>query len=106
MAPGDGFLPGEPAKLMHNGKFAKVPFITGNQLDEGTVLVHGATANSDQDLISAAAAIGVSYETMAELLQYYPTAPEYGSPYNTENQTFGQGAQYKRFASIYGDYAL
>ncbi|KAG9124352.1 hypothetical protein FRC07_011951 [Ceratobasidium sp. 392] len=106
MAPGDDFLPDQPAKLIHSGKVAKVPFISGNQLDEGTVFVDGATANNDQDIFTAASAIEVSNETMVELLQYYPTSPEYGSPYNTGNQTFGQGIQYKRFASIYGDYAF
>ncbi|KAG8703461.1 hypothetical protein FRC09_004149 [Ceratobasidium sp. 395] len=106
MAPGDDFLPDQPAKLIHSGRFAKIPFISGNQLDEGTVFVDGANTNSDQDLINAAAAVDISNKAMEELLHYYPTPPEYGSPYNTGDQTFGQGAQYKRFASIYGDYAL
>ncbi|KAG8749917.1 hypothetical protein FRC12_013164 [Ceratobasidium sp. 428] len=105
-APGDDFLPDQPAKLIHNGRFAKVPFISGSQLDEGTVFVDGANANSDQDLIDLAATVDISNKAMEELLQYYPTPPEYGSPYNTGNQTFGQGTQYKRFASIYGDYAF
>ncbi|KAG8710875.1 hypothetical protein FRC09_020892 [Ceratobasidium sp. 395] len=105
-APGDDFLPDRPAKLIHSGRFAKVPFISGNQLDEGTVFVDGANADSDQDLINAAATVDISNKAMGELLQYYPTPLEYGSPYNTGNQTFGQGTQYKRFASIYGDYAF
>lgn len=78
-----------------------------DQLDEGTVFVNGNTANNDEDIINAAPAFGINNETaVVELLTYYPTAPEYGSPYNTGNQTFGQGAQYKRFASLYGDYAF
>ncbi|KAF8608647.1 hypothetical protein BDV93DRAFT_518723 [Ceratobasidium sp. AG-I] len=37
-----------PANLIRAGSFAKVPFISGNQLDEGTVFVNGSTANSDE----------------------------------------------------------
>lgn len=40
---------------------------------------------------------------LQRLLQYYPASPDAGSPYGTGNETFGQGAQYKRLASIVGD---
>ncbi|KAG8751142.1 hypothetical protein FRC11_009660 [Ceratobasidium sp. 423] len=109
MAPEDDFLPGPPAALIHSGKFAKVPFISGDQLDEGTQAAQGIPADSDQDLIKAGVyvALGVGNATMLQkLLSYYPTDPAEGSPYNTGNETFGLGAQYKRLASIAGDYAL
>ncbi|KAG8712189.1 hypothetical protein FRC08_014920 [Ceratobasidium sp. 394] len=112
-APGDDFFTDLPSKALHNGKFAKVPFISGNQLDEGTVFVNGTVANTEQDIINWVTArfpglnFGVSNITaVKELLKYYPNAQAAGSPYNTGNETFGQGAQYKRFASIVGDVAF
>lgn len=117
--------------LLHSGKFAKVPFINGGeytigclgcrllisrglvfiaQLDEGTVFVNGTSAKTDQDVVNWLTArfpgltFGITNTTaVRELLKYYPDSLAAGSPYNTGNETFGQGPQYKRFASIVGD---
>ncbi|KAG8705895.1 hypothetical protein FRC09_002703 [Ceratobasidium sp. 395] len=109
-APGDDFFTDTPSKLLHAGKFAKVPFINGAQLDEGTIFVNGTSLNSDQDIINWATArhtglyTSITNETaVRELLKYYPADPAAGSPYNTGNETFGQGAEFKRYASIFGD---
>lgn len=41
-----------------------------------------------------------------EVPQYYPVSPAAGSPYGTGSGAFGQGAQYKRFASLFGGLAF
>ncbi|CAE6402436.1 unnamed protein product [Rhizoctonia solani] len=114
-APNDEFFTAPIPQLMHSGKFAKVPFINGALLDEGTVFVDGpgTSIQGDQDIINWLTArfpglyFGISNVTaVKELLSLYPTSPAAGSPYGTGNETFGRGAQYKRFASLFGDLAF
>lgn len=111
-SPGDDFFTAPVHELMHRGKFAQVPFINGAQLDEGTLFVDGpgTSIQTDQDIINWLTAqfpglyFGITNITaVKELLRYYPTSPAAGSPYDIGNQTFGRGAQYKRFASVFGD---
>ncbi|KAG8687534.1 hypothetical protein FRC11_007065 [Ceratobasidium sp. 423] len=111
-APNDEFFTAPIHQLMHSGKFAKVPFINGAVLDEGTVFVDGpgTSIQGDQDIINWLTArfpglyFGISNVTaVKELLSLYPTSPAAGSPYGTGNETFGRAAQYKRFASLFGD---
>ncbi|QRV98848.1 carbohydrate esterase family 10 protein [Ceratobasidium sp. AG-Ba] len=108
--PGDDFFTDVPSKLLHSGRFAKVPFINGDQLDEGTVFINGTSMNTEQDIINWLTVrlpglyFGLSNVTaVRELLKLYPTDPAAGSPYGTGNNTFGQGAQYKRASSVMGD---
>ncbi|CCO27203.1 hypothetical protein RSOLAG1IB_04049 [Rhizoctonia solani AG-1 IB] len=114
-APDDVYFTAPISSLMHSGKFAKVPFISGALLDEGTPFVDGpgTSIQGDQDIINWLTArfpglyFGISNITAAkELLSLYPTYPAAGSPYGTGNETFGRGAQYKRFASLFGDLAF
>ncbi|KAF8608654.1 alpha/beta-hydrolase [Ceratobasidium sp. AG-I] len=112
-APGDDFLPEAPVSLLHKGKFAKVPFINGAQLDEGTLFVNGTSLKTEQDIITWLTARfpglypGISNVTLIrEILKYYPDSPAAGSPYGTGNETFGLGAEYKRLASLMGDVAF
>ncbi|KAG8780522.1 hypothetical protein FRC12_022898 [Ceratobasidium sp. 428] len=109
-APADDFFPDSPSKLLRAGKFAKVPFINGIQLDEGPLFLNVTSINTEQDIINWITArfpglyFSISNVTaIRELLKFYPTDPAAGSPYGTGNETFGQGAQYKRAASIIGD---
>ncbi|KAG8736486.1 hypothetical protein FRC12_017581 [Ceratobasidium sp. 428] len=95
---------------MHAGKFAKVPFINRIQLDEGPLFLNVTSINTEQDIINWITArfpglyFSISNVTaIRELLEFYPTDPAVGSPYGTGNEMFGQGAQYKRAASIIGD---
>ena len=89
-----------------------IPSSTG-QLDEGTLFVNGTSINTDQDIINwlTARFPGLYFDitdvhAIRELLKHYPTSPAAGSPYGTGDETFGQGAQYKRFASLFGDLLL
>ncbi|KAG9094923.1 hypothetical protein FRC06_010334 [Ceratobasidium sp. 370] len=109
-APNDDFFTDIPSKLMHAGKFAKIPFINGGQLDEGPLFLNGTSLNTEQDIINwfTARFPGLYFNlsnvtAIRELLKFYPTDPAAGSPYGTGNETFGQGAQYKRAASVFAD---
>ncbi|CAE6518772.1 unnamed protein product [Rhizoctonia solani] len=110
LAPGDDFLPRLPSEGIHAGEFAKVPFINGAQLDEGTIFVNGEYPETEEHVIKWLTSQipglywGINNRTaVEELLKYYPADPAAGSPYNTGNETFGQAAQYKRLTSIVGD---
>ncbi|CAE7069209.1 unnamed protein product [Rhizoctonia solani] len=111
-APEDEFVTKPIHDLLHCGEFAKIPFINGAQLDDGTLFVDGpaTSINAGQDIIDWLTArfpglyFGISNVTaIKELLRFYPTSPAAGSPYGTGNNTFGKSRQYKRFASLFGD---
>ncbi|KAF8749649.1 Carboxylesterase family [Rhizoctonia solani] len=98
LAPGDDFLPELPSVSLHAGRYAKIPFINGDnpQTDKDV---------ADWLLYQAPGLyFGVKNETaVQELLQFYPADPAAGSPYGTGSETFGVAAQYKRLASLVGD---
>ncbi|KAJ7465470.1 extracellular triacylglycerol lipase precursor [Mycena galericulata] len=110
-----GLLPDRPSVLFKRGQFARLPFIMGNNLDEGTLFI-------DNPILLANTTVGVKEtyvtqysppippETMDTLeaavdtlLKLYPDIPALGSPYNTGNNTFGLGPEYKRSSAIFGD---
>jgi len=109
-----GFLPELPSVLFGKGIFAKIPFISGTNLDEGTLFTP-PTGNYTTELIediivanfSPPTAESVSESQVktaaAEMLQLYPDIPALGSPFNTGNDTFGLSPGYKRAAAIRGD---
>jgi hypothetical protein len=77
-------------------------------LDEGTLFT--TNPNTTQELVTflTTQLPGLTFGTMnttivEQLLNYYPTDPGAGSPYNTGNNTFGKATQYKRAASVIGD---
>lgn len=104
---GDDFLPELPTQRVRDGKFAKVPFVNGAQLDEGTLLSDVSSPETEQDILNiliTTGAYGIKNLTAAQqLISYYPADPSAGSPYGTGNETFGFAAQWKRLASITGD---
>ncbi|KAJ3899439.1 extracellular triacylglycerol lipase precursor [Lentinula edodes] len=109
-----GFMPELPSLLFAQGTFAKIPFISGTNLDEGTSFTP-PTVNYTTELImdllvanfSPPAVPSIS-ETQLEnaimrLLELYPDVPALGSPFNTGNDTFGLSSGYKRVAALLGD---
>ncbi|CAE6442106.1 unnamed protein product [Rhizoctonia solani] len=104
---GDDFLPELPTQRVRDGKFAKVPFVNGAQLDEGTLLSDVSSPETEQDILNiliTTGAYGIKNLTAAQqLVSYYPADPSAGSPYGTGSETFGFAAQWKRLASITGD---
>ncbi|KAG8693896.1 hypothetical protein FRC09_010204, partial [Ceratobasidium sp. 395] len=104
----DPFLSRSPKLSIRQGKFAKIPFVSGTSLDEGTIFTTnpGTTSEVASFLTTQLPGLtfGIANTTVVnQLLDYYPAAPSAGSPYNTGNNTFGKAAQYKRAASVIGD---
>ncbi|KAK7006165.1 carboxylic ester hydrolase [Favolaschia claudopus] len=105
-----GLLPELPSGLIAKGRFARLPFITGANLDEGTFLTP-PTVNSTADV---EAVLMSNYTTptvpsrqlkaaISELMKLYPDNPALGSPFNTGNETFSLSPQWKRLSAIVGD---
>ncbi|KIJ28223.1 hypothetical protein M422DRAFT_189998, partial [Sphaerobolus stellatus SS14] len=99
------------SKLFALGRFARIPFITGTNLDEGplftpqnidsTQTVRERTiANYTPPAITAQ----VLNTSVDQLLAHYPVGdPALGSPFNTGNETFGLSPVYKPASVIFGD---
>ncbi|KAF7365800.1 Carboxylic ester hydrolase [Mycena venus] len=108
-------LPALPSVLFAQGDFAKLPFMAGDVLDEGTLFVPQVPMQSySSDMIKAALTQLYSppvpsvtddelSDKIDELLMLYPDDPALGSPYNTGNETFGLPSGWKRSTSIFGD---
>ncbi|KAJ3723866.1 esterase 1 [Lentinula raphanica] len=112
-----GFMPDYPSLLFANGTFAKLPFISGANLDEGTLFIPPAGNYTTEDIsnilianFSPPARPFVSEsqlnDSMTHLLELYPDIPALGSPFNTGNETFGLSPGYKRISAIFGDFAF
>uniref|UniRef100_A0A0W0EUN4 Carboxylic ester hydrolase n=1 Tax=Moniliophthora roreri TaxID=221103 RepID=A0A0W0EUN4_MONRR len=109
-----GFLPDLPSNLYKAGRFARMPFIAGTELDEGTSFVPPTglpfTDASMKQFILAIYAPPLPPYTLAnlssaadKLVQLYPDVPALGSPFGTGNETFGLDPGFKRFAALFGD---
>ncbi|SJK98002.1 uncharacterized protein ARMOST_01258 [Armillaria ostoyae] len=102
-----GLLPDLPSRLWAQGRFAKLPFISGTNLDEGTVLAAPILDFTESRIRNYIAANfsppAIPNRVLFRFLQLYPDDPILGSPYGTGNQTFGLPSGYKRLASMYGD---
>ncbi|KAJ7151204.1 Alpha/Beta hydrolase protein [Mycena filopes] len=105
-----GLIPALPSVLLAEGKFARLPFIAGSNLDEGTYFANplvNSTAQIKTFLVanySTSAKPSKALESAVDrLLELYPNIPALGSPYNTGNEMFGFNSQFKRLASIMGD---
>ncbi|KAJ7637237.1 extracellular triacylglycerol lipase precursor [Mycena polygramma] len=106
----EGLLPELPSVLMEKGNFARIPFIAGTNLDQGTYFTTplvNSTAFIESYLIANYTTPTVSATKLKtaieKLLQLYPDVPALGSPYNTGNETFGLSSQFKRFSAMMGD---
>ncbi|ORX40256.1 Alpha/Beta hydrolase protein [Kockovaella imperatae] len=101
-------IPDRPSYLLSQGKFARIPILAGDDLDEGTIFVQTDT-NSTQGVVNQIEwlePVNPSQASVDTLLELYSNVPALGCPYGTGNQTFGLNPQYKRIASMYGDLAF
>lgn len=100
-----GIIPDSPHTLLAQGKFARIPYISGNNKDEGTVFT--PTFINSTQLVTLAINLGQprppNSSIVSEALEFYPDDPSLGSPFDTGNATFGLSSQYKRLAAILGD---
>ncbi|TYJ55469.1 hypothetical protein B9479_003859 [Cryptococcus floricola] len=98
-------IPDSPHTLLAQGKIAKIPFITGSNKDEGTLFVPATLSGTSEGyaVISSLEPTGLSDESLADLVRYYPNDTSLGSPFGTGNETFGLDPSFKQFAAIFGD---
>ncbi|KAG7086180.1 hypothetical protein E1B28_002137 [Marasmius oreades] len=106
----DGLVPGLPVDLYQQGRFSRLPFISGNVIDEGTRFSWNIT---DEQTLKEAIVANFTTNKPAEvealrkavdkLMVLYPNSPALGSPFNTGNETFGFNSLYKRYGAIIGD---
>ncbi|KAG9033685.1 hypothetical protein FRB95_014474 [Tulasnella sp. JGI-2019a] len=88
-------IPDYPSKLLASGKFAKIPFISGNNVDEGTLFVPTIINSTAEyhELINQL--YPVNQTVLNKLQSFYPTLAE-GSPFGTGNETFGTSLIFKQ----------
>jgi carboxylesterase type B len=103
--PADSFYPLAGDAAIAAGKFAKVPYFTGNSEDEGTLFALtqvNVTTNAILSDYIATYYPGNEANAKALVAKYPDDLGISGSPYGTglSNNVFGQ---YKRLASIIGD---
>ncbi|KAK0460618.1 extracellular triacylglycerol lipase precursor [Desarmillaria tabescens] len=102
-------LPDLPTHLWAKGEFARIPFISGTNLDEGTLGLTTDRNFTDEDIKDyiqttySAFPPYISDSILDRLIELYPDDPSLGSPYGTGNETFGYPVGWKRVASITGD---
>ncbi|KAF8646650.1 hypothetical protein AX16_007148 [Volvariella volvacea WC 439] len=107
-----GVLPELPSEVFKKGHFAKLPFIAGTNLDEGTAFVPPTLVSEDEIRLFIVSNFtppiwhihsSVVEDSAEALLELYPDDPALGSPFCTGNETFGLSPQFKRAAAIQGD---
>jgi len=99
------FISDQPQHLALKGAFAKVPIVTGDQFDEGTVLTLGTfnvTTTAGVDSYIQTIFPGTTEAVRQGILKNWPQDITQGSPFNTGilNNLTGQN---KRIAAIIGD---
>lgn len=99
------FITDEAQNLFAAGKYAKVPIITGDQYDEGTLLTLGtfnATTDADVDSYLQTIFPGTTEAIREGVLKNYPEDITQGSPFDTGifNAITPQN---KRISAIMGD---
>lgn len=95
-----------PEFLAEQGKFAQVPFIVGDQEDEGTLFsLSQSNISTTDELVTYLSTIffhDATREQVQDFVNVYPDDPSQGSPFGTGplNNIY---PQYKRLAAILGD---
>lgn len=104
--PDGKILTRSPEILTATGKFAKVPFIVGDQEDEGTLFAlfqnNLSTTADIESYLATKFFRGASPQQVQGLVATYPDNPAAGSPFGTgtDNNLY---PQFKRLAAILGD---
>ncbi|KIY52459.1 alpha/beta-hydrolase [Fistulina hepatica ATCC 64428] len=100
------FLTDLPQQLVADGVIADIPFINGNNDDEGTLFslstLNITTDDEFYDWVQEYFLPNATEDQLDELLELYPSTLADGSPYNTSDLDT-LSTQYKRIASFQGD---
>jgi carboxylesterase type B len=95
-----------PDLLLQEGRYAKVPFIIGDQEDEGTLLaLFQSNITTEAQLVqylSEKFFHGATHTQIGELIATYPNITTDGSPFRTGTAN-NWYPQFKRLAAILGD---
>ncbi|RDX47137.1 alpha/beta-hydrolase [Lentinus brumalis] len=97
------FLTAPPQHLVLAGQVAKIPFISGDALDEGTVFATGSfNVRRFRDYVHEFFFSHAPKEMLTPIFELYPNDPAQGSPVGTgdANQL---APMYKRMAAFQGD---
>ncbi|KAK3937993.1 cholinesterase [Diplogelasinospora grovesii] len=99
-------LTDSPERLVKAGKYARVPFIVGDQEDEGTAFaLFQANITTTDELVAYLSEVffhDATVDQLTALVATYPDNAAAGSPFRTSslNEWY---PQYKRLAAILGD---
>ncbi|GAA5967087.1 hypothetical protein JCM21900_001666 [Sporobolomyces salmonicolor] len=100
------FIPDLPQNLVAQHRYAKVPLISGNQYDEGTLfsisLDNITTSREVAEYFSNVWFPHAPKVDVAGLLRYYPENPAAGSPFDT-GTSYATTPQIKRLNALIGD---
>ncbi|CAG8885691.1 unnamed protein product [Penicillium egyptiacum] len=95
-----------PEQLAMRGKYASVPFIIGDQEDEGTIFAlyqsNLTTIDHIVDYLQNLFFFDASRQQLTDFVATYQDIKEYGSPFRTGSLN-NWYPQYKRLAAILGD---
>ncbi|KAJ5186072.1 Carboxylesterase type B [Penicillium cf. griseofulvum] len=104
--PDGAILTESPEQLAMQGKYASVPFIIGDQEDEGTIFAlyqnNLTTTEHIVDYLQTLYFFDASREQIADFVATYQNIEEDGSPFRT-GSLYNWYPQYKRLAAILGD---
>ncbi|KAH9443052.1 hypothetical protein KEM48_010361 [Puccinia striiformis f. sp. tritici PST-130] len=99
------FVTGSMQTALKAGEFAKVPVITGDTLDEGTVLALGTLPLHTEDDLRAFITKKFQRPTpelIAKILELWPSDPRAGSPFSS-GDLYALTPVYKQYSAILGD---
>ncbi|KAF7193480.1 putative secreted lipase [Pseudocercospora fuligena] len=105
------FIPDSPHHLVAEGRIAPIPLLIGDMRDEGTLFcqtnsINITTTELVKDYFKRYWWPSITEDQLDQLLQLYPDDPTQGSPYDTGILYSLPLPQYKRLASIVGDYSF
>ncbi|ODQ82039.1 hypothetical protein BABINDRAFT_114641 [Babjeviella inositovora NRRL Y-12698] len=103
--PDGGFIPYQQMQMVADGKYARVPYIIGDQNDEGTLFaLTNLNITTDAEVSAYIDNVfpNLSSSQLAEILTLYPQDVTQGSPFNT-GLLNALTPENKRLASFLGD---
>ena len=106
------YLTGYPSQLLRDGKFLRIPLLTGHNTDEGSSFsMTDPKVDSDSDLFNALLTwrmYALSPPTIRKLLRLYPNDPCHEPPHSIRNCSVfpDKGLQWRRSANIGGDMVM
>ncbi|KAI1828296.1 alpha/beta-hydrolase [Xylaria intraflava] len=105
------FLTAYPSQLMPQGKYVKVPLLTGTNTDEGVSFAISGTLDTVEEIFDAIfewRGYALTPPTVRTLLDLYPDDPCNEPPYAITNcsRNLARGAQWRRAAALGGDLVM